>query len=243
MTITSAPHHGGKEAHRSRLPFIVLIAGLILAAIGVALVLCDSGGGSSGTTVQGSGIAATQTRAVAPFSSLDLAGSNIVNITVGAPQSVVVHADTNLLRDVTTQVAAGTLIIGDTGGSFTARSPMSVQVSVPSLTALRLSGSGQISVTGISTPRLTVSLPGSGMLTAAGTATQLYVTLDGSGEAQLGQLIARDVHVVVSGSGLVQLTATTSLDAAVPGTGTILYSGNPSKVTTSVTGTGSVTPG
>jgi len=242
MTITSAPHHGGKAAHRSKLPYIVLTVGLVLGAIGVALIISGSGGGSSGTTTQGSGIAATQTRAVAPFSSLDLAGSNIVTVTVGAPQSVVVHADTNLLADITTRVAAGTLIIGDTG-SFTARAPMSVQVSVPVLTTLKLSGSGQISVTGINTPRLTVTLPGSGILNAAGTATQLYITLGGSGEAQLGQLIARDVHAVVSGSGLIQLTATTSLNAAVPGTGTILYSGNPSQVTTSVTGTGTVTPG
>ena len=38
-----------------------------------------------------------------------------------------------------TRVVAGTLIIGDTGG-FTTRAPMSVGVSVPSLTALKLSG-------------------------------------------------------------------------------------------------------
>lgn len=47
-------------------------------------------------------------------------------------------------------MVAGTLVIGDTG-SFPASGPMSVDVSVPSLTALSLSGSGQISATGIST--------------------------------------------------------------------------------------------
>jgi Putative auto-transporter adhesin, head GIN domain len=54
----------------------------------------------------------------------------------------VVHADSNLINHVTTSVVAGTLVIGDTG-RFTARGPMSVDVSVPSLTALSLSGSGQ----------------------------------------------------------------------------------------------------
>jgi hypothetical protein len=34
------------------------------------------------------------------------------------------------------------------------------------------------------------------------------------------------------------VTATTSLDAAVPGSGTIISSGNPPQVTTSVTGSG-----
>jgi hypothetical protein len=34
-----------------------------------------------------------------------------------------------------------------------------------------------------------------------------------------------------------------SLDAAVPGTGAIVYGGNPPRVITSVTGTGTVVPG
>ena len=81
------------------------------------------------------------------------------------------------------------------------------------------------------------------MLSAAGTATRLDVTINGFGQARLSQLTARDVHAVVSGSGLIQVTATTSLDAAVPGSGTIIYSGDPPQVTTSVTGSGAVTRG
>jgi Putative auto-transporter adhesin, head GIN domain len=114
---------------------------------------------------------------------------------VGRRQSAVVHADSNLLGNVTTRVVAGTLII-DTTGSFTTKSRMNVEVSVPLLTALTLSGSGQVSVTGIDAPQLTVSLPGSGTVYAGGTVTQLDVTLDGSGLAQLDNLAARDVRAV-----------------------------------------------
>jgi len=39
------------------------------------------------------------------------------------------------------------------------------------------------------------------------------------------------------------MTATTSLDATVPGSGVILYAGNPPQVTTSVTGSGVVMRG
>lgn len=60
-----------------------------------------------------------------------------------------------------------------------------------------------------------MTVSGGGMLYAAGTATQLDVTLSGDGLAQLNQLTASEVHAVVTGSGLVQVTATTSLDAAV----------------------------
>jgi len=161
---------------------------------------------------------------------------------VGGSQSVVVHADSNLLGLVTTRVVGGTLLVGTTG-SFTTRTPMSVDITVPALAVVTLSGSGQLSVTGISTPVLTVSLPGSGALDASGTATRLDVNLDGSGQAQLDQLTARDVHAVISGSGLIRVTATASLDASVRGQGAIVYSGNPPRVTTSVTGTGAVTRG
>jgi Putative auto-transporter adhesin, head GIN domain len=232
MAITTAPHRSGHTAHPGRpILIVVLVAVLAVVAIAIALLVYGS-----------SGAAATQTRTVAGFTSLDLAASNNVTLIVGRPQSVVVHAGSNLINHVTTDVVAGTLVIGNTG-SFTASGPMSVDVSVPSLTALSLSGSGQISATGISTPQLTVTISGSGLVSAAGAATRLDVTINGSGKAQLSQLTARDVHAVVSGSGLIQVTATTSLDAAVPGSGTIIYGGNPPQVTTSVTGSGAVTRG
>jgi len=241
MTITSAPQRSGHTAHHSRLALIAAYAGaLVLAVFGIVALV--HGGGSSGSGIRGSGTAATQTRNVASFSSLNLAGANDVTVTVGARQAVVVRADSNLLGHVTTQVVAGTLVIGDTG-SFTTRTPMSVDVTVPSLTAVSLSGDGQISITGINATRLTVTVSGSGLLSAAGNVTRLDVTLSGDGQAQLSQLTARDVHAVVTGSGLIQVTATTSLDAAVPGTGAVIYGGNPPQVTTSVTGTGTVMRG
>jgi hypothetical protein len=232
MAITTAPHRDDRTAHHGQPILIaVLIAVLAVVAIAVALLVYGS-----------SGAAGTQTRTVAGFTSLDLAGSNNVTIIVGRPQSVVVHADSNLITHITTYVVGGTLVVGDTG-SFTASGPMSVDVSVPSLTGLSLSGNGQISVTGISTPQLTVTISGNGLVSAAGTATRLDVTINGNGKAQLSQLSARDVNAVVSGSGLIQVTATTSLDAAVPGSGTIIYSGNPPQVITSVTGSGTVARG
>lgn len=246
MAITSAPtpQRSGRPAQHLQPTLIVsVIAVLVLGAIGVALALRGSGSSSgSGSAIQGSGVAATQTRAVPGFTGLDLAGSNEVTVVVGAPRSVVVHADTNLISHVTTRVVDGTLVIAD-AGNYTSHTSMSVDVSVPSLTALNLSGDGRISVTGISVPQLTVIVSGSGQLSAAGTATRLDVTLSGEGQAALSQLSARDVHAVLTGSGLIQVTAMSSLNAAVPGTGLIMYTGNPSQVVTSVTGTGSITAG
>jgi hypothetical protein len=244
MAISSPPRpHSSAVPRRHR----TLVTALVLALIAVvvlatALVVLLVRGGPPSSGVQGSGVAATQSRVLPGFSRLDLAGSASVTVVTGGRQSVAVRADNNLIRYVTTRVVAGTLII-DTTGSFTTRTPMSLMVRAPSLAAVTLSGSGEVSVSRIKAPRLIVTLPGSGTLYASGTAARLDVTLGGSGLAQLSNLIARDAHAVVTGSGLIRLNATASLNATVSGTGAIIYYGNPPNVTRSVTGTGAVLPG
>ena len=194
MAIVSAPHQGRQTPHRTKPQMAAFTALFILAAIAVVLLARDVLPGSSGSSgVQGSGVAATSARALPNFSGIDLAGSNNVTVVAGTRQLVVVHADSNLLSHVTTQVKAGTLIIGDVG-RFNAKSPMYVEVSVPSLTALDLSGSGNITVTGIRASRLTVTVPGSGDIAASGSVARLDISIDGAGDAQFSGLIARNVR-------------------------------------------------
>ena len=217
----------------------VLIA-LLLAGI-VVLVLADRSSNTlSGQGGTGSGVPATQARSLPPFTGVEIDGANNVVLRVGAPQSVIVHADSNLLGRVTTQVSSGSLAIGNTPGTLKARSPMSVVVSVPSLDALAVQGSGNITVTGIKSPSLTVRIPGSGTIDAAGTTARLDVAIDGSGTALLSGLVARDATASIDGSGSIVLTATRSLDASIPGSGTIVYAGNPAQVTKSVPGSGTI---
>lgn len=242
MTTAPTPFHGPRASHRFQLALIAAIAVIAIGAL--VLVLADVFPGSSSSKgVRGSGAAAAQTRDLAAFNAVDLAGSNVVTIHVGGRQSVVVHADDNLLSRITTRVKAGSLVIGNTPGAFTSKSPMSVNVGVPSLTALALSGSGVVSTTGVTESGLTVRLSGSGVIHASGSVTRLNVVLDGSGDARLEHLVASDVHAVVSGSGRILLTATKTLDASVTGSGAIVYRGNPAHVTTGVTGVGAITRG
>jgi Putative auto-transporter adhesin, head GIN domain len=238
--LTRIRRHGGLE-HVSRAVAVLTV--VLLAGI-VVLVLVDRS--STTSNIQGgagSGVAATQARSLPPFTGVDLAGANNVVVRVGARQSVIVHADSNLLGRVTTQVGAGSLVIGNTPGTLNARSPMFVAVSVPSLDALTVEGSGNISVTAINSPSLTVRLPGSGTIHAAGTTARLDVAIGGSGTALLSRLIARDATASIDGSGSIVLTATHGLDASISGSGAILYTGNPAQVTRSVTGSGTISGG
>ena len=243
MTVAPTSVQPRPEQHRSRWVLVAVLA-FLTGGLAVALLYqFDAFGGSSATIpgTEGSGVPATQTRDVPAFNSVELAGGNNVVIHVGGKQSVVVNADDNLLDHVTTTVQSGTLVIGNTPGSLTTKSSMSVEVTAPTLNALTLAGGGNIVVTGIKAESLTVSLTGGGNVTGSGTATSLGVTLDGSGNVWFTHVDAKNVQAVLSGSGNIFVTATKSLDASVPGSGAISYAGNPQDVTKSVTGSGAIT--
>jgi Putative auto-transporter adhesin, head GIN domain len=231
---------GLKRLQRALMALGVLLLVAILIALLVDRIFFDSSSSPAGT---GSGVASTQARSLPPFNRVDLSGANNVVIQVGARQSVVVHADTNLLRRVTTRVRSGRLVIGTTPGNLNAKSPMYVTVSLPSLDSLRLRGAGNISATGINSQSLSVEVPGSGNVDAAGTTAKLDVTISGQGNALLRQLSALDAKAALSGDGSIMLTATHSLTARITGSGTILYGGDPPHVTQRVTGSGTISAG
>ena len=181
-------------------------------------------------------------RNVAPFRRVELRGGNIVRINAGRPQAVVVRADRGLLRRVTTEVRAGTLVIDNEPGSMRSKSPMNVEISIPSVSALLLTGSGTIWARGIRTPALNVVVSGSGVVQASGRTARLGVSVSGSGDAMLGEVLSRDVTATLGGSGTIVVTATRRLKAWVTGSGSILYGGSPAVVTSSVPGSGEVVP-
>ena len=226
--------------HRRRSWWSTWLGYLLAGALGGIAVALAFTTGNGGRGLRGSGAPVDQQRVVPAFRSIDLAGSSIVTVHVGRPQSVTVRTDRNLLSRVTTRVRTGRLVI-ETRGSFSTRTRMRVLVTVPSLDAITLTGSGVVEVEGMRARSLTVTLAGSGVLHVSGTTSRLDVALDGSGYAALGSLVARTARAVVDGAGRIDLTATRALDASVPGTGAIVYGGDPAHVTTRITGTGAIT--
>jgi hypothetical protein len=128
--------------------------------------------------------------------------------------------------------------------AFEASVPGSGELLIRGLTANRLDasvgGSGMLKVQGIKSESLAASLDGSGSIEIAGSANTLEASIAGSGNLELGQLAARDVSVSVSGSGNAEVQAAGNLDAAVSGSGSVRYSGDPKAVRKEVSGSGSV---
>ena len=213
------------------------LVGAAVAGIAVGILVSDNSHNGSG---RGSGVPAAEVRALPAFNAIELAGTNRVTVQVGKPQHVEVRADRNLLNRVVTQVRSGVLIISDRG-SFTANSPMSVLVTVPSLQSAILSGDGRCTVTDVAAKAFSAQLSGSGELTVSGTVDRVDASLTGDGSLMLASLVARDVTVALGGTGTAMVSATHFLDAVLSGTGSITYSGQPTRVTKTVTGTGSIT--
>lgn len=218
--------------------WMALLAGLALvAALAVAVTLLISAGDPGAT---GSGATATDTRPLPAFTAVDLAGTNQLTVRVGGTQQVTVRADENLLDQVVTEVHDGVLVVSDRG-SFTTRGPMSVEVTVPSLQAATLSGTGQVTVTGVAGEAFAARLSGTGTLIVSGSAQRVDASIPGDGALTLGSLLATDATVSIEGTGSATVHVTRNLDATVSGTGSIVYTGHPSSVIRNVTGVGSVT--
>jgi Putative auto-transporter adhesin, head GIN domain len=227
MTTTAAPSAGiaGRQPRRGRRPVLLIGAAVVIAVVAVTIGMLVSGRGRH-DSASGSEKPATDTRVLPSFTALDLAGTNGVIVQLGTPQQVVVHADSNLLDNVLTSVTSGVLTV-NSRGNFTTHSPMTVVVTVPSLRAVTLSGTGELTVTGAATSTFTARLPGTGTLTASGQVDRVDAALTGAGTLMLASLRARDATVVLRGTGTVVAHATRSLHATLAGTGTITYAGNP----------------
>lgn len=236
--MTIAPTSLGHE-HRPRriIAVAIAVALLVLGAVLLTLYLDDTGSETSGV-IHGSGVTTTETRDVAAFTAVDLAGAASLNVQVGDEQRVEVTADDNLVGLIETEVGEDGVLVVRTRDSFQTAGEMRVDLTVPSLTSAHLTGSGLVVVDGVQADEFEVVLSGSGSLRVTGSADTLRATVNGSGNGLLGGLIARAVDASVPGTGVLEVHATETLSASVSGTGTIFYSGKPADVTKSVTGVG-----
>jgi hypothetical protein len=233
----------GRRSDRTVLVVLASLLGGLLLVIAVGAIVVGGTGGLRGVRVGGAGAATTQTRQVPSFTGIDALGSAKVNVSVGGTQSVVVHAGRNLIDQVTTDVRSGVLQIGMRPGMrLFSGGDVTVDITVPALDSVKLTGSGDVDVSGVSAQQFTAVLPGSGRVVVSGTAQTVQAQLAGSGQLELSNLRAQDVAAEISGSGDVTVYASRSLDATVSGSGSIRYAGDPAQVNRNVSGSGSISP-
>jgi hypothetical protein len=203
---------------------------ILLITVTVAALLL------AGCTAGDDGPRTTQTRDVARFTRIDNRDSVDVRLHAGEPQRVRVRAGSEVIDDVRTEVRDGTLRLTFDHDGF-GDSDVVVEASVPELTGIAASGSGDIEADGIDAAVFEVRSDGSADIVLEGIVGQLALALDGSGDADLAGLAAREARVTVGGSGDAAVRAGERLEVDVEGSGDVRYHGDPA-LTQHVDGSG-----
>jgi hypothetical protein len=126
------------------------------------------------------------------------------------------------------------------GGSFSSNHDIDVQLTAPKITQFTMESSGDLQIRNFHGDRLVVRNNGSGDVTAEGSAKTLELTLNGSGDANLGGLTTDAARVVVSGSSDATVTPKTSANLEVTGSGSVTLTTHPKQLESRVTGSGRV---
>jgi len=194
--------------------------------------------GCSWTGVPGSGNAKTEVRNAPAFSAVSVGGAIDADIAVGPESHVEITGDDNVVPLITTDVHGDRLEISSRK-SFRTSVHLVAKITLPRLTGIGLTGSGDITAHGVQSDHLGVTLSGSGTIRVDGTAHEAEVEVNGSGTVTLDQLAAERASVSVAGSGDVAVAASKSLDVSITGSGDVTYRGDP-ELKKRITGSGSV---
>lgn len=192
-----------------------------------------------------------ETRSVGSFTEISLGGSSHVVVKQGSPQSVVVEASKEDLADFETDVQGSKLRLGfrqQAGSMFNYKKhgPVTVYVTAPSLTALRVGGSGKLEVSGalqadamalavsgsgdlvvpqLKAGRLETTVSGSGDVLVSGNCPSNDIRISGSGKVRAHDLKTETSRARISGSGDVHVYASRTAEGSISGSGSMYVAG------------------
>lgn len=235
--------------------------GLWVLAV-LPLIACSAGNAESGETVEPRGAGPSRDYDVAGFTAVSLRGSDDVQVRVGPTFSVRAQGPEEVLDRLEIRRDGDTLLVGrkrDAGGWWGGSEGATVFVTMPSIAAATVAGSGDMAVDRAAGPRFRaavagsgnlsfgdlrvedaeLSLAGSGDLTGAGTARRLAVKLAGSGDVDARQLTASEANVSLAGSGDVRATVNGPVNVNLVGSGDVEL-GGAARCTISKRGSGEV---
>jgi hypothetical protein len=121
------------------------------------------------------------------------------------------------------------------------RSPeLEIDLTGPAITDWKLLGSANLTLTDISQRQLQLNIKGSGNVIVAGAVEAVELKISGSGKAQLKSLVAKSAEIEIRGSGGTQLTAETSADVSIYGSGNVELFGHANLGRSEVRGSGRI---
>jgi hypothetical protein len=217
---------------------MVRLTAILIAAAVLALSIS-----ACGITFSDEGPFTRENREVPSFDRLQVRGSTDVVVRPAPGGVLTVEGGRNRVEDLVTRVESGTLVVeGPDYGIDLSDGQATAIVRAPSLSEVRVDGSGDVTLAGLRGGELEVEVNGSGDVRAAGRLTSLEAELEGSGDLDFRDLSVDSAALEISGSGDADLDARQRLDVELRGSGDVSYSGDP-LVTEDVDGSGSVQRG
>ncbi|OKS89532.1 head GIN domain-containing protein [Mucilaginibacter polytrichastri] len=208
-----------------------------------------------------------QTRDVAGYSGVSIAGPFKVRVILGNKEGVKLSVDAEYIDKVETVVDNGSLTVRFKRPGFSLKredyhvKTADVTIYARTLSSIANAGSGNTTVEGTVTAsdfkailsgsgtitiptakvsnELTTRLSGSGSIDISGSAASVSAFISGSGEIKAKNFSTQTASITISGSGNVYIKADKSINATLVGAGNVYYSGN-AEVTKHKVGSGSV---
>lgn len=134
----------------------------------------------------------------------------------------------------------GTIISGDRALHAGRLSFQEVDITLPNISSIEVSGAGEVSLEECGQQKLELKVSGAGNIQAAGTVDTLRVELSGAGDIHAYGLDSQHAELRVSGAGAIKATARQSVIARVSGVGKIKIRGMPPKQDINVSGQGKI---
>lgn len=211
----------------------------------LALALLGLGSGCNrifAPKVVGSGVSATVTRTVAAFDRVKISGTSPLHFRPGPDYKVVLEGDDNLLPLYESNVSAGVLHLGFTGGIHDLKTPFRVSIEAPTLASLDSSGSLDAELEDLSGDTFTLESSGIAKVRVTGEVSKLRFDTAGSLEADAFGLKAEHVFVDSSGVANVRVTAEKTIGVDFKGSGEVRYRGRPQITENRIAGSGKIVP-
>ncbi len=198
----------------------------------------------AGCGLRGSGVAGSETREVESFDAIEIDGGFILiaHVDPATKQRVELRGDDNIVPEVVTKVSEGALELTIDHWLVRPKIDMTVEVWVPSLSKIAVSGAADMTVDGLHGERFELAISGASSSKLSGMVNEFEVTSSGANTLHAEELQAKRVKISVSGAGDSEVWATEQLDATVSGAGNVRYHGEPPDVQKDVSGAGSVDP-
>jgi hypothetical protein len=238
--------------------------GIVVLAVATASG-CDAISLIGLPSIQGSGVAKDENRAVDAFHAVDAANAVQVNVTVkaGATPRLKISGDDNLVPLVESVVRDGTLVLRlKENSSISPKLPLLAEVVTGDLDRVEASGASNVKVKGevkvdqftatssgaasvsvesIASSKAVASATGASHVVLLGTAKSLKVDASGASEVKAESLDVEDAEVSISGASNATLRAKNSVAGDVSGASSLNLLGRPARNSVSTSGASQVT--